>query len=166
MAHVEHIVSAILKSKPALPEQSILDDITFQWNDEELDGWDGGKDLHERLREEVIFSLEEHFIREGEELTGALRFLLRQEIDNCSQAALSMPGLRICYDRLAALKHYEDLELLMEALTCSFDASLGLFKNRLFYLGRENVLDYLKQKEADPETIEQFEYYATIEDEC
>lgn len=164
MTPAEQIVAAILKSKPSLPDESILRDITFQWNDEELDGWDGGKDLHERVREEVIFSLEQHFIREGDEMAETLRFLLRQEIDNCSRADLSMPGLRICYDRLAALKHYEDLEILMEALTCSFDASIGLFKNRLFYLGHDNVLNYLKQKGTDPETIEQFEYYATIED--
>lgn len=125
-------------------------------------GW--RQDLHELLRENVIRGLEKHMISGDGELAAALRFLLRQEIDNCAQADLSMPGLRICYDQLAALKHYEDLELLMEALTCSFDASLGLFKNRLFYLGRENVLDYLKQTGADPDTIEQFAYYATIED--
>lgn len=165
MSHsVDAIVSAFLHAKPALPDQRILDEVVFKWNDEELDGWDGGKDLHERFREEVIKSLEKHMIFRDQELAAALRFLLRQEIDNCSQAELSMPGLRICYDGLAALKHYEDLELLMEALTCSFDASLGLFKNRLFYLGRENVLSYLKQEGADPDTIEQFAYYATIED--
>lgn len=164
MSPTEQIVAAILKSKPALPGEGILHDIAFQWNDEELDGWDGGKDLHEKLREEVILSLKDYFDKEDQELADILRYLLRQEIDNCSRAALSMPGLRVCYDRLAALKHYEDLELLMEALTCSFDASLGLFKNRLFYLGHQNVLNYLKQKGTDPETMEQFEYYATIED--
>jgi|GEM_PF-5522616 len=164
MTSAEHIVAAILKAKPCLPDESILHDIAFQWNDDELDGWDGGKDLHEMLREEVILSLRSYFEKQDQELAEALRYLLRQEIDNCSQAALSMPGLRVCYDQLAALKHYEDLELLMEALTCSFDASLGLFKNRLFYLGHENVLNYLKQKGTNSETMEQFEYYATIED--
>lgn len=165
MSHsVDAIVSAFLQAKPSLPDQHILDDVVFKWNDEELDGWDGGKDLHELRREEVIKRLEKHTIAGDQELAAALRFLLRQEIDNCAQADLSMPGLRICYDQLAALKHYEDLELLMEALTCSFDASLGLFKNRLFYLGRENVLSYLAEKGTDPDTIEQFAYYATIED--
>jgi len=160
----EHIVSAILKAKPALPDESLLAELIFQWNDEELDEWDGGEDLHERFRETVIMALEQSFKTQDPKLAAILRFLLRQEIDNCAYAGLSMPGLRICYDQLAALKNYEDLELLMEALTCSSDAAMGLFKNRLFYLGRENVLNYLKSREADPETIEQFEYYATIED--
>lgn len=161
---VENIVSEILKSKPGLPGEDILNELVFKWNDEELDEWDGGQDVHEKIREEVVLLLQKLMQEGDQQLAEAWRFLLQHEVINCSKASLSMPGLRVCYDELAALKQYQDLELLMEALTASFDSSVSLFKNRLFYLGHDNVLNYLQQKETDPEIIEQFQYYATIQD--
>jgi hypothetical protein len=158
----EEIFLKIKEARPNLPEEEVLNKITFNWNKEGLSTWDGGYDLNEKLREEVVELLEEEFRTKNPDYAKILRFLLRQEIENCSESEASTQTLRISYDRLADLEFYEDIPLLLSANDdTSFDAHCSLYKNRLFYKGYENVMKYLKSNEKiDEEIIERIQYYA------
>jgi len=158
----EDIASKIIEAKPNIPEQEVLDKLIFKWNEESLSTWDGGYDLNEGLREKVVEFLDEKFQTKNPDYANILRFILEQEIKNCYESEISTQALSISYDRLARLEFYEDIPLLLSANDdTSFDANCALFKNRLFYKGYENVMEYLKSnKEIDQEIIDKIQYYA------
>lgn len=158
----EEIAAIIVEAKPNLPKQDILDKLTFKWNKEGLSTWDGGYDLNEDLREGVIEYLEEAFKANNAEYAKILRFFLKEEIKSCYGSETSTHALKICYDRLAYLEFYEDIPLLLSANDdTSFDANCSLYKNRLFYKGYEDVMNYLKSnKDIDKEIIESIQQYA------
>ena len=158
----KEIASEIIQAKPNLPKKEILEKLTFKWNKEGLSTWDGGYDLNEDLREKVVELLEKEFRTKNSDYANILRFILKQEIKNCYESETSTQALSISYDRLADLEFYEDIPLLLKANDeTSFDANCALFKNRLFYKGYENVMNYLKSsKELDKDIIESIQYYA------
>jgi len=158
----KEIITKIIAAKPNLPAQEILDRMVFNWNKEGVSTWDGGFDLNEKLREGVIEGLAEEFRINNADYPEILRFFLKEEIKNCDASETSTDALRICYDRLAYLEFYEDLPLLLSALDdTSFDANCALYKNRLFYKGYKNVMNYLTSNDTiDKEIIESIQYYA------
>ena len=158
---IKEIIERISEAIPNLPESIVLEKIIFKWNDKDLGTWDGGFDLNELIREAVVKSLREEFNKSNVEYVEIIRFILKQEIENCCESQMSTETLRVCYDSLANLKAYEDIPLLIRANGASFDANCALFKDRIFYNGYENVMSYLKSnKKIDKEIIESVEYYA------
>ncbi len=158
----ENIVSEIIKSLPELPDDDVLKQIVFKWNKEDLSPWDGGYDLNEKKREEVVKLLRKKFETKNPEYAKILRFLLQQEIKNCYEGEFSNQTLSTCYDRLADLRFYEDIPLLLSANNdAGFDANCALYKDRLFYNGYENIMAYLKSnQEIEEHIIEGIQYYA------
>lgn len=155
------IVNGIVSGKPQLPPNEVLEKIRFQWNDEELDTWDGGFDLNEETRKSVVQGLEKRKLLTDPELIDILRFLLKQEIENCIESECLTDVLTTCYDSLANFRHLEDVPLLLEANHSSFDAHCGLFKDRLFYNGYASVMQYLKTTQTvDKEIVDGVSFYA------
>ena len=156
------IVSKIEMYKPELPNKEVLDAIAFNWNKEGLSAWDGGYDLNESLRSDVVLLLEKVFKTKDTEYAAILRFLLEQEIKHSYEGEVATETLSIVYDSLANLKFYEDIALLLSAIfdTC-FDAHCALYKDRLFYNGYDNVMKYIKSNYAiNKEIIEQIQFCA------
>lgn len=159
---VKMILSEIIKAKPFLPSSETLSLIEFKWNDEDLSVWDGGFDINEEIRIKVSELLYPNFEKIDFDYLEILRFIIRQEIENCSEAEFLSTTLHCCYDYLANYKLLEDIPLLLSANDdTSFDANCGLFKDRLFFMGYKNVIDYMKSVSVpDLESIERLEYYA------
>ncbi|WP_445710667.1 hypothetical protein [Flavobacterium sp.] len=158
---LDKIIEEIDEARPNLPNEEILLTIAFKWNDVELTTWDGGFDLNEKEREKIVNLLAPNFIKKDSDYLEILRFLLKQEIENCCEGEFCSTTLHNCYDYLANYKNLEDVLLLLAANDdTSFDANSALFKDRLFYNGYSNVINYLKsQKNIDEEIIESLEYY-------
>ena len=158
----ETIVSDIIKALPHLPAEKTWQQLIFRWNKNGLSPWEGGYDVNETVREKVIEILDKKIEKGDADQRAVVRFLIRQEIKNCHQGEMSTFGLMWCYERLAAIKFYEDILLLLAAIDeTSFDANCALPKNRLFYNGYENVMAYLEGSEmVDDEVIERIRHYA------
>lgn len=158
----KEILDKINIAKPKLPNNEVLALIAFKWNNDELDTWDGGFDLNEKTRSNIIELLIPNFIIKDNDYLEILRFLLKQEIENSNESESFLVTLQTCYDSLADYKHLEDIPLLLAANNdTSFDANCALSKDRLFYNGYNNVMNYLKSnKDIDENIIEQIEYYA------
>lgn len=141
----ETIVAQIHDHKPNLPPAEALLPITFSWNEEGLSCWDGGVDLNEDLRDDVFDLLEPTFETKDEDYLPILRFLLQQEIKNSRYGETCPWNFRSIFEYVAAFRKMEDVVLLLEAIqdTC-FDASLALNKDRLFWNGYQEVIEYVR----------------------
>jgi hypothetical protein len=150
----ETILANILESKPALPSIEVLDEIAFQWNEEGLSCWDGGEDLHEDLRSEVVELLEPHFESKDPDFLPVLRFLIQQESRNSRESETCTSDLRPLYEYLAAYRRMEDVVLLLDAVqNTSFDASLALDKDRLFWNGYQEVIEFVRANYENGEDL-------------
>ena len=157
----EEIVAKILEAKPNLPEKEILLPITLKWNKKDLSVWDGGFDLNDELRQEVVKQLVPYFRENNPDFAAILRFLLQQETLSCYEYETSTWVLTECYNSLSELRFLEDIILLLEATEASFDAHCALYKNRMFLNGYKNVMKYLNSnKRIEKDDIERIQYQA------
>ncbi|MEM1120220.1 MAG: hypothetical protein AAGJ18_07205, partial [Bacteroidota bacterium] len=108
----ELIVEEIIAAKPNLPSEKITQNLVFNWNEQGLSTWEGGRDLNEETRKKVISLLKAALEDKRVNFRKILIFLLKQEIKDCYESEYLTEGLRVCYNSLASLKFIEDVPLL------------------------------------------------------
>lgn len=156
------IVKAVLAARPNLPTEEFLAPIRFQWNEPGLSAWDGGNDVNEDLRWDVIDALEPEFDLNDIANRQILRFLVEQERLNSYHGETVSEGMRSCFNGLSDLRQLDDVYILFTAIdNSSFDANLALDKDRMFYCGYAPVMEFIRNHpDWDQDSVERMEWYA------
>ncbi|HTK05985.1 MAG TPA: hypothetical protein VL485_02360 [Ktedonobacteraceae bacterium] len=126
--------------QPDLPPQSLLQLVAY----EELSFLDTEEkgDQHAAFRMSVLTALHRKLSPEDRTL---IRFLLAQEITYHERMWSFSESIKLCAFLLFLLAHVEDVSLLWEAKTTSFDTMCGLDIQLLLGAGASATLAYLQQ---------------------
>ncbi len=147
---VNEFLSTVRSNYPALPDDDLLSYVVCTPGIDPLDQADSNQDFRRQVAQALCldFSIADRKL---------VRFLLRQEIQAHRHGSGYSDDLKLCAYPLFALGRLDDVELLWQAKSVSFDTFCGFDVQLLVGAGVEPTITYLHQNPSN-ETLAAVEY--------